>query len=120
MRSPYVDVAVLMGDRRPYITTLISPNFEELERWASARGIAAADRTDLIAQQQVRDLFREAVDATNSGLARYEQIKRFRLLPVTLSIDDGHLTPTLKVKRRVIEQEFAPLIDEMYREPKAT
>jgi long-chain acyl-CoA synthetase len=119
-RSPYVDVAVLIGDRRPYITTLISPNFEELERWASARGIAAADRTDLIAQQQVRDLFREAVDATNSGLARYEQIKRFRLLPVTLSIDDGHLTPTLKVKRRVIEQEFAPLIDEMYREPKAT
>ena len=115
-RSPYVDVPVLIGDRRPYITALISPSFEELERWARASGVVAADRADLVDQPPTRQLFSEVVDAVNSGLARYEQIKHFRLLPTSLSIEGGHLTPTLKVKRRVIEQQFVELIDEMYEE----
>jgi len=115
-RSPFVDVAVLIGDRRPYVTALISPNFEELERWAAANRVVAADRVDLIEQPEVHELFGGIVDSANAGLARYEQIKRFRLLPAALSIDGGHLTPTLKVKRRVIEGEFAHLIDDMYAE----
>jgi long-chain acyl-CoA synthetase len=115
-RSPVVDVAVLIGDRRPYITALLSPNFDELERWAKANHVIAADRADLVVQPRIRELFRELVDATNAGLARYEQIKRFRVLPVSLSIEGGHLTPTLKVKRRVIEAEFAQLVDRMYEE----
>jgi long-chain acyl-CoA synthetase len=119
-RSTYVDVAVLIGDRRPYVTALISPNFDELERWAQANRVVAADRADLVEQPRTRELFREIVETVNSGLARYEQIKRFRLLPVTLSIDGGHLTPTLKVKRRVIEGEFAHLIDFMYQEGQTT
>jgi long-chain acyl-CoA synthetase len=113
-RSPYIDVAVLIGDRRPYITALISPNFDELERWATLREIRYTDRHDLIALPQVRELFAEFVESTNVGHARFEQVKRFRLLPITLSIEDGHLTPTLKVKRRVIEDQFAALIQEMY------
>jgi long-chain acyl-CoA synthetase len=116
-RSPYVDVAVVIGDRRPFITALISPNFEELERWAEVNHVTAADRADLVDQPRTRELYREVVDATNAGLARYEQIKHFRVMPVSLSIEGGHLTPTLKVKRRVIEQQFAPLIDRMYEEP---
>ena len=115
-RSPCVDVAVVIGDRRPFITALISPNFEELERWAAANRVVAADRADLVEQPRTRELYREIVDATNVGLARYEQIKHFRVLPISLSIDGGHLTPTLKVKRRVIERQFAHLIDRMYQE----
>jgi long-chain acyl-CoA synthetase len=118
-RSPFVDVAVLIGDRRPYLTALISPSFEELERWASANGVGYADRHDLVDHPQVRAVVEQEVAALNGTLARYEQIKRFRLLPVTLSIDTGHLTPTLKVKRRVVEQDFASLIDQMYGEAQA-
>jgi long-subunit acyl-CoA synthetase (AMP-forming) len=115
-RSPCVDAAVLIGDRRPFITALISPNFEELERWARANHVVAADRADLVEQPRTRELYREVVDATNAGLARYEQIKQFRVVPVSLSIEAGHLTPTLKVRRRVIGQQFAHLIDHMYEE----
>jgi long-chain acyl-CoA synthetase len=64
----------------------------------------------------VQALFREAVEAANAELAHYEQIRLFRVLPVTLTIEGGQLTPTLKVRRRVVEREFAALVEEMYRE----
>ena len=64
--------------------------------------------------EAVREAFQEVVDGVNEGLARYEQIKEFRLLPVTLSIEGGHLTPTMKVKRRVVAERFAEIIDDIY------
>ena len=62
----------------------------------------------------MHELYQEVVEGVNNGLARYEQIREFRLLPVTLSIESGHLTPTLKVKRRVVVEDFAELIDDIY------
>jgi len=115
-KNPYVETAVLIGDRRPYIIALISPSFEDLERWAKKQKIAFADRGELAANPRVAELFDEAVNRINASLARYEQIKKLHVLPITLSIEGGQLTPTLKVKRRVIEQQFSDLIEELYGE----
>ena len=114
-RCPLVDQAVLIGDGRPAIVALISPNLEELQRWARGRGIASEAPEELVTQRDVAAAFSAAVDAVNAGLARYEQIKSFRILPLPLSLEGGHLTPTLKVKRRVVEREYAALVEEMYR-----
>ncbi len=113
-RSKWVDNPVLIGDGRPYIVALLSPNIEELQAWARDQGVVAADIEDLVEHEKVRELLEEDVMAVNASLARYEQIKRFRILPVMLSIEGGQLTPTLKVKRRVVEQQFKSVIDDLY------
>jgi long-chain acyl-CoA synthetase len=113
-QSPLIDIAVLIGDRRHFISVLIAPDFEELERWAGETGVSFDTRNDLLADPAVRGLYQDVIDGANSRLARYEKIRDFRLLPVTLSIEGGHLTPTLKVKRRVIFEEFKELVESIY------
>ena len=113
--SPLVENVVLIGDERPYVTALLSPDFDELERWAAENKIVYADFDELVSHRLTRDLYGELVDGTNAGLARFERIKKFRVVPVTLTLEEGHLTPTLKVKRRVIEDVFGALINDMYR-----
>ena len=115
-RSRFVDAAVLIGDGRPYIVALLSPDFAALRGWAAGQGIAEEEPVGLAADPRVQALFREAVEAANAELAHYEQIRLFRVLPMTLTIEGGQLTPTLKVRRRVVEREFAALVEEMYRE----
>ena len=114
--SRFVDAAVLIGDRRPYIVALVSPSFEALEPWAAEHDLEHAGRSDLVGREQVRQLFQGIVDRTNAGLARHEQIKKFALLPTSLSVEEGQLTPTLKVKRRVVEQQFATYVERLYQE----
>jgi long-chain acyl-CoA synthetase len=113
-KSPYVETPVLIGDRRPYIVALISPSFEDLERWAKKEKIEFADHGDLAGHPRVAELFQKIVVGVNASLARFEQIKKVEVLPIALSIEGGQLTPTLKVKRRVIEQQFADTIDRLY------
>ncbi len=113
-RSPLVDQAVLIGDGRPAIVALISPNLEELERWAGQHGITYASHDDLVTDQRIVAAYTAVVDGINAGLARYEQVKSLRVLSRPLSLEGGHLTPTLKVKRKVVEKEYATLIEEMY------
>jgi long-chain acyl-CoA synthetase len=115
-KSRYIETAVLIGDRRPYIVALVSPSFEELERWAKKEKIAWADHEELAGHPKVAALIDEAITGVNASLARFEQIKRTHVLPITLSIEGGQLTPTLKVKRRVIEQQFAATIDRLYQD----
>ncbi len=113
-QSPWVDTAVLIGDRRPFVVALIVPNFEELERWAKSKGIEHSGAEDLISRPEVRQLYDQLVTATNSSQARYEQVKRFAILPTPLTMEAGHLTPTLKVKRRVVEERFKTTVDGLY------
>jgi long-chain acyl-CoA synthetase len=115
-RSPYVDNALLVGDRRPYVVALFSPNSEELEKWAAAEGVEFDEFAQLTRDPRVVKLYEEVVETTSAALARYEQIKKFAVLPTMLTIDTGHLTPTLKVKRRVVEKEFTDLIEGLYQE----
>ena len=104
--------AVLIGDRRPYVTALLMPDFAAL---AAALGEPPADdREALLGRSDVQGLYDPVVAAVNAGQPAYEQIKRYRLLPAELSIDGGELTPTLKVKRRVIAEKWGDLIDDLY------
>ena len=114
--SPLVELAVLFGDRKPFISALVVPNFEALEGWAAARGLPIADRAALLERPEVLAAYQEVVDGVNANLARFETVKKFRLVGEAFTISGGQLTPTLKVKRRVIEQRFAALLAAMYEE----
>ena len=112
--SPWISEAILLGDRRPYVVGLLIPDFVALEAEAKARGWSAAARRELLDRPEVRTLYQGAVDRLNGDLAPFEQIKRFALLDRDLSQENGELTPSLKVKRRVIAERFAPRIEELY------
>jgi long-chain acyl-CoA synthetase len=114
--SPLVENSVLFGDRRPYVVALIVPSFEALDVWVTKRGVPAADRAALLVRPDVLAAFQEVVDGVNANLARFETIKKFRLITEPFTISGGQLTPTLKVKRRVIEQRYAVQLAAMYEE----
>ena len=113
-QNPMVAEAVLVGDRRPYIVLLIVPNFPRLEAWAAANG-SPHDRAALLASPEVQKLYQDAVDVVNSELAQFERIKAFTLLDTELTTASGDLTPTLKVRRKIVEEKFKDQIDAMYR-----
>jgi len=115
-QSPFIGEAVLFGDRRRFISVLIVPAFEKLEAWASGEGISFHDRAELVAAARVRDLYAQELAAVNADLANYEQPKKFVLVARELTVEDGDLTPSLKVKRRVVEQKYKGQIDALYAE----
>jgi long-chain acyl-CoA synthetase len=110
----WVSEAVLLGDRRPYVVALLVPNFANLEAEAKARGWPSADREALLRRPEVLGIFQGEIDRLNADLAGYEQVKKFALLGRELTQQEGDLTPTLKVKRRVVAQKFASVIDGLY------
>ncbi len=112
--SPYIAQAVVLGDNRNFISALVVPNFEPLERWAKAEGLNTASRVALVEIPKVRQLVRAEIDRTTKDFARFEQVKEFVLLPEELSQEKGHLTPTLKYKRRIILESFKEPIEEIY------
>jgi long-chain acyl-CoA synthetase len=115
-RSPLVGEAVLLGDRRRFVSALIVPDFAALERRLKELGRPPADHDALVTREDVVALYAEIVDGLNRGLAQFETIKKFRLLPREFTIASGELTPTMKVKRKVVEQQWADAIEAIYRE----
>jgi long-chain acyl-CoA synthetase len=115
-RSPLIDNAVIIGDRRPYLVVLLSPNTEALEQWAESEDVSYSSTEEITRHPKLVEAFAAVVETTNQGLASYEQIKKHSVLPLMLSIDDGTLTPTLKVKRRVVEKQYQDLIESLYEE----
>ena len=105
-----------MGNRRKYASVLIVPNFENLRKHAERAGIPYTDDEDLIAHPAVRRLYEEVVEEVNRELAHFESLKRFHLLAADFTIESGELTPTLKVKRNLIETRYVEHIDAMYEE----
>ena len=112
--SPYIKEAVIIGDRRPYLTALVGIELETVGEWAQRRRIPYTTYRDLSEKQEVQDLVRTIVDGVNARHAPVEHIKRFRLLPKELDQDDGELTGTQKVKRVAVGQRYAGLVDSMY------
>jgi long-chain acyl-CoA synthetase len=110
-RSALVAEAVLIGDRRPYVSALLVPDFTALATRAAVEG---ASREEIVERPDVVALFDEVVNRANDGLARHEQIKRSALLPAEFGIATGELTPTLKVKRRVVAQRWSDAIERLY------
>ncbi len=110
----YIDQACVVGDGRNYITALIVPQFDLVKELARKKGIPHNGIEDLIRSPEIVRFFQERVDQVNQNLARYEQIKKFRLLPGAFSEETGELTPTQKMKRRVIREKYDKEIDALY------
>lgn len=123
-RSPIVSEAVVLGDRRKYAAALIVPDFKALERRLQDLGrpahpgvpAAGVERPELLARPDVLALYQEIIDALNRDLSQFERIKRIALLPAEFSIETGELTPTLKVKRKVVEERWRGEIEKLYAE----
>ncbi len=113
-RNPLVGEIVVVGNRRHYTAAVIVPAFEHLEAWARKEGIASEQRSALITSPEVKALYDGIVDEANGMCAQYEKIKKVSLIDQEFSIATGELTPTMKVKRRVVEEKFKDLIDAMY------
>jgi len=113
-RHPLIAEAVVVGDRRKFIAALLVPDFPVLERRLAALGRPRGTRDALVVRADVLALFQEAVDAVNATLAHFETIKRFALLPSEFTIDGGEVTPTMKVKRRVVEERWRAAIEKLY------
>jgi len=111
---PFVSLPVVIGDRRKFLSCLFVPNFEKLAAWAKENGLGSLPMDDLVKEPRVVAIFQSAVDDWNTGKPHEMLINRFAILPRDLSIESGELTPTLKVKRRIVDEHFKHLIDGMY------
>lgn len=114
--SPYISNATVVGDRRRFLVALIVPNFEKLEAVARQKGIVHQGPSDLVRTDEIQELMAAEVERATPGLAPYEKIKRFLLLDRDFEIEKEEITPTLKVKRNIIEQKYRDLIDALYKE----
>ena len=111
-RHPLVAEAMVVGDRQPFVAVLIIPDFSALA--ATLDESTDAGRDVLVRREDVRQLFEAVVEGVNTELASYEQMRKVALVPAELSVATGELTPTLKVKRRVVAEQWRGLIDELY------
>jgi long-chain acyl-CoA synthetase len=118
--NPYVSVPAILGDRRKFPAVMISPNFTALEGWARENGIAFRSRADLVTNPKVQTLYEGVVEETNRNLARFEKLKRVILVADEFTIANGVMTPTMKLRRRIIEERYKKQIDELYAEAEQT
>ena len=114
--SAYIANAVVFGDRRRFVTALLAPDLAAIEAWARQHGFTWDSPPEWIAHPDVRALLQREVDAVNAELAQFEQVKRFALLEKDFSIEAGELTPTMKVRRRHVEEQHRDLIESLYAE----
>ena len=112
--SPFISDAVVVGDRRPYLTCLVMIDQENVENFAQSEGVPFTNYTSLCHTSQVQDLIWQEIEKVNSKFARVETIKKFRLIDQLLDPEDDELTPTMKLKRKVVNEKYIDLINEMY------
>jgi long-chain acyl-CoA synthetase len=113
--DPFISQAVVHGDRRPYPVVLITINPDELAKFAREQGILVTDRAALVKQPKVVERVSRIIEERNEGLQSYAKIKKFAILPDDFTIENGQLTPTLKVKRKIITEAHKELLDSLYR-----
>jgi len=113
-KSPLIAEAIVLGDRRRFAAALLVPDFAALERRLKDLGGPPGDREELVNRKDVVALYKDVVEALNQELSQFERIKRFRLLPREFTIESGELTPTMKVRRKTVEQNWKNEIDELY------
>jgi long-chain acyl-CoA synthetase len=112
--NKYVSQAVMIGDKRKFPVMLVVPNWDNLEKWAKIKNILWTDRAQLLAMPTVQAKMDKEVRSQFERLAHFETPKKIALLEHDFSVDSGELTPTLKVKRRVIDKNYKSVIDGLY------
>jgi long-chain acyl-CoA synthetase len=112
--SPYVSDAVVIGDRRKYLTCLVMIDYDNVVKYAQDRSVPFTNFTSLCKTKEVQDLIEQEIEKVNANFARVETIKKFRLIDQQLTAEDDELTPTMKLKRKFVSEKYKPLIEEMY------
>ena len=115
--SKYVSQALVIGDKRPFVAALLTLDSVEIGRWAAENALDG-DVAALSQDERVRELLQDTVDEANRERSRFEQVKRFTVLPRDFTMEDGEITPTLKLRRRAVQEHFADEIDALYAEPR--
>jgi long-chain acyl-CoA synthetase len=115
-KDHFIEQFITIGDRRKFISALIVPNFEALAAYALSRDVAYHSHAELVAHPTIQAFYQQRVDTLSQELAPYERVKAFTLLPAPFAQESGELTPSLKIKRRVVAEKFAPQIEAMYPE----
>jgi long-chain acyl-CoA synthetase len=118
--NPLVATSAVLGDKRKFAFVIVSPSFPLLEDWARTNNIAFSSRAELVDNPRVQALYEGIVEEVNQNLARFEKLKRVLLVPDEFTADNGALTPTLKLRRRIIEERYRTQIDELYAQAEAT
>jgi long-chain acyl-CoA synthetase len=113
-QSEFIEQSIVVGDKRKYVSALVVPDFERLRAWAKEQGITTSDKEAVISDRRVMDMMKAEVNRLTRGLADYEKVKRIALLSREFTIDGGELTPTLKVRRKIVESKYREHIESMY------
>jgi len=114
--NPYISNAVVIGDRQRFISALIVPNFEKLEEYAKFSKIPYGDHKDLVKNEKILNFMMTEIERATPDLASYEKVKKIALLDREFEIEKGEITPTLKVRRKIVEQKYKDLISALYKE----
>jgi long-chain acyl-CoA synthetase len=111
---PYIEQMLVIGENRNYVSALIVPNFPSLKEWCKSHNVNAATNEDIIKSLEVKKMIQSEIDEKNKGFGNWETIKRFELLPNEWTIEGGEMTPTTKVKRKVVMEKYKAEIDGLY------
>jgi long-chain acyl-CoA synthetase len=111
---PYLSQVIIHGDKRNFVTALVTLDEEALMKWARDKGLSGKSYDELVKSKDVHELLAPYFDEVNKSLAKYETVKQFSIIPKDLTVDEGELTPSLKVKRKVVEKKYAAMLDKMY------
>jgi long-chain acyl-CoA synthetase len=115
LSSMYIDQFVLIGDRRMFLSALIVPDFDALKEYADSHNIPYTNNDELIENKDIYDLMEKELAKFQKNLSNFERIRKFALLEKPFSLESGEMTPSLKLKRKVIEERYRDLIEEMYK-----
>jgi long-chain acyl-CoA synthetase len=110
----FVEQVVVIGDNKKFVAALIVPSFEALEEYARNQNIPFKSRFELVKHPDIVEFYRKRIDERSRNLAGFEKIKEFTLLPEELTVDRNEITPTMKIKRKVVAEKFNDVIDGMY------
>ena len=113
-QNQYISQAVVYGDRRPYLTAIVTLDPEEIAAYAKEHNLGTSDPAEIGKNEGIRAIVQGAVDDVNAKVARVEEVKKFTILPHDLTQETGELTPTMKVKRNIVYEKYAPVFDAMY------
>ncbi len=105
---------VAVGDGRKYISALLTMDRDNLAKWAARKGLAELSYEELTQRPELRQTLQRFMDSANAKLERWETVKRFAVLPVEFSVDDGGVTPNMKIRRKVIAERYADIVDTLY------
>jgi long-chain acyl-CoA synthetase len=111
---PYLSQIVVHGEGRKYVTALIALDPEAIQAWAAENGMADGSYAELVGSKEVHDFIEGFVNNANKQLERWETIKKFEILPSELSIDDGEITPSLKIRRKAVEKKYQHMLNSLY------